>query len=51
MSVALQLLIGGALFIAADYAWGVDGIIALAVALFLAELIHDLRQHQRPADG
>ena len=50
MSAALQMLIGAALAVCVDYAWGVEGLLALALVLFALELWHDFglyRQERR----
>jgi hypothetical protein len=43
MSVALQLLVGGFLFAAADWVAGPAGVAVLAAVLIVAELWHDLQ--------
>ena len=48
MSYALQLLLGGALFLAVLAALGWMGVVSLAIALFALELIHDLRGYRKP---
>lgn len=50
MSIALQLLIGGAMFMVVNALLGIEAVAALALALFALELVHDLRQH-RPSNG
>ena len=49
MSYALQLLIGGALFIAVNAFLGIEWVVALALALFIMELAYDLRRYRSRA--
>ena len=46
MSYALQLLIGGALFVGAYAFLGIEWVVALALALFILELAYDLRRYR-----
>ena len=50
MSYALQLLLGGAMFMLVNGLFGIEWVVVLAVALFALELAHDLRLH-RPSSG
>lgn len=51
MSYALQLLLGGALFMLVNGLFGIEWVVALGLALLVMELIYDLRRHRKPADG
>lgn len=51
MSIALQLLIGGALFAAVYTAFDWTGVGLAACVLVVAELWHDLRLYRRPRRG
>lgn len=50
MSAALPMLFGGLLFLVVWWTWGIEGITALALALFAMELLYDLRRY-RNTDG
>lgn len=51
MSIALQLLVGGALFLAALWAFGSTGIVVLGAVLVGLELLHDLHRYRRRGHG
>ena len=51
MSIALQLLIGGALFLVAFRLFDTTGVVILGAALFGLELIHDLRLYRSDRRG
>lgn len=51
MSIALQLLIGGALFAAVYTAFDWTGVGIAACVLVAAELVHDLRLYRRERSG
>ena len=51
MSIALQLLIGGALFAAVYANFGWTGVGLTACVLVAAELVYDLRQYRRQRHG
>ena len=51
MSIALQLLVGGAMFMLVNGLFGIEWVVVLAVALFALELLHDLRGYRKPTNG